>query len=157
MEEKYTSKVSSVFTRPIQSSPGGVLANLFRKLTIKLGYANKLKALCKDAHIRDMLYRKEQGRENQIDEKLEYRLLTMASDSKMTFDKFVTLISHLFNITDFKFTVSVKLKGSDTWISVDQASINVLGPDDNDTKDEEDGVIENAKQRSDRQRFEKGV
>ena len=37
MEEKYTSKVSSVFTRPIQSSPGGVLANLFRKLTIKLG------------------------------------------------------------------------------------------------------------------------
>ena len=81
----------------------------------------------------------------------------MASDSKMTFDKFVTLISHLFNITDFKFTVSVKLKGSDTWISVDQASINVLGPDDNDTKDEEDGVIENAKQRSDRQRFEKGV
>ena len=115
MEEKYTSKASSVFTRPIQSSPGGVLANLFRKLTFKLGYANKLKALCKDAQIRDALYRKEQGRENQIDEKLEYRLLTMASDSKMTFDKFVTLISHLFNITDFKFTVSVKLKGSDTW------------------------------------------
>ena len=155
MDVKYTSKVSTVFDKPVQQNPGGILASLFRKLTLKLGYGNKLKALCRDAQIRDRLYRIKQGREDQIDEKLEYRLLTTATDSKMTFDKFTTLVSHLFNISKFKFSISIKLKGSDTWITVDQESVNMLSPEDE--SDKQEGGIENVKQRSDRERFEKGV
>ena len=155
MDVKYTSKVSTVFDKPVQQNPGGILASLFRKLALKLGYGNKLKALCRDAQIRDRLYRIKQGREDQIDEKLEYRLLTTATDSKMTFDKFTTLVSHLFNISEFKFSISIKLKGSDTWITVDQESVNMLSPEDE--SDKQEGGIENVKQRSDRERFEKGV
>lgn len=158
MEDKNTSKVSTTFNKPVHNSPSGLLANLFRKLTIKLGYGNKLKTLCRLAQIRDKQYRIQQGREDRLDEKLEYRLLSMATDSKVTFDKFHTLVSHLFNITHFKFSIAVKVKGSDDWIEVSQESINLLGPVEDDLTfvEDDEGVIENVKQQHDRNRFEQG-
>lgn len=156
MEDKNTSTVGQAFTKPVHNSPGGLLANLFRKLTYKLGYGNKLKVLCRMAQNRDRLYRIEQGREDRLDEKLEYRLLSMATDSKVTFDKFHTLVSHLFNITHFKFSIAVKVKGSDDWIEVSQESINLLGPveDDLTLVDEE---IEDVKQSDDRNSSKQGI
>lgn len=118
---------SEVFSKQVEQNTNGVLANMFRRLTGRLGVVNKLRNLCKMAQTRDKMYRMEMN-SKVFDEKLEYRLFQMATAPKMTFDSFTKLISHLFNVSEFKFSVSVKPKNSDEWITVEQTVFNTTGP-----------------------------
>ena len=56
------------------------------------------------------------------------RLYDQATDSSMTFNVFVKTISHLLEITDFRFTVAVRTKRNSEWIEVTQHVVNTAGP-----------------------------
>lgn len=150
MVKKDLSNLSTVFEKPVQKSASGALANLFRKLTLKLGLANKLRNLCRNAQLRDKLYRQKLGSSN-IDDKLEHRLYNMATGDKLTFEKFTALISHLYDVNEFEFTIRVKPLNSDEWIEVRQEVYNHLGP----ILEEEDGdnLEQPAKHEHDRKRM----
>nr|DAX15825.1 MAG TPA: hypothetical protein [Caudoviricetes sp.] len=135
-EVKNTS--TDVFSKQVEQNANGVLANMFRRITGRLGLVNKLRNLCKMAQTRDKMYRMEIN-SPVFDEKLEYRLYQMATSPKMTFDGFTKLISHLFNVSEFKFSVSIKPKNSEEWITVEQQVFNTTGPiTDLETLDEEE-------------------
>ena len=126
-QEVKNTSVPEVFSKEVEQNANGVLAKMFRRITTKLGVVNKLRNLCKMAQTRDKMYRMEIN-SPVFDEKLEYRLYQMATAPKMTFDGFTKLISHLFNVSEFKFTVSIKPKNSDEWITIEQQVINTTGP-----------------------------
>nr|DAF06467.1 MAG TPA: hypothetical protein [Caudoviricetes sp.] len=129
---------TDVFSKQVEQNANGVLANMFRRITGRLGLVNKLRNLCKMAQTRDKMYRMEIN-SPVFDEKLEYRLYQMATSPKMTFDGFTKLISHLFNVSEFKFSVSIKPKNSEEWITVEQQVFNTTGPiTDLETLDEEE-------------------
>ena len=135
-EVKNTS--TDVFSKQVEQNANGVLANMFRRITGRLGLVNKLRNLCKMAQTRDKMYRMEIN-SPVFDEKLEYRLYQMATSPKMTFDGFTKLISHLFNVSEFKFSVSIKPKNSEEWITIEQQVFNTTGPiTDLETLDEEE-------------------
>ena len=127
MVKKDLPVMSAVFEKPVQKSASGALANLFRKLTVKLGVANKLRNLCRSAQLRDKLYREKLG-SNNIDDKLEHRLYNMATGDKLTFEKFTALISHLYDVKEFEFILRIKPLDSEDWIEVSQEVYNHLGP-----------------------------
>ena len=134
-------KVASVFTKPVQENSGGALANLFRKLALKMGLANKIKALCRNAQIRDKAYRMKLNSKT-FDDKLEHRLYAMATGDKLTFERFTALTSHLFDVVEFKFKVCVRVQGEDEWIEVEQNVFNRLGPIvDEEDEDDENGSV----------------
>lgn len=136
--QKSITTVDPVFGREVESNANGALARIFRRLTYKLNYAKKLRAICKAAQTRDKMYRSEIN-SPVFDEKLEYRLYQMATAPKMTFDSLIKLISHLFNVVEFKFKVSIKIKGTDKWIDIEQNVFNTTGPiTDINTLDQED-------------------
>jgi hypothetical protein len=129
---------TDVFSKQVEQNANGVLANMFRRITGRLGLVNKLRNLCKMAQTRDKMYRMEIN-SPVFDEKLEYRLYQMATSPKMTFDGFTKLISHLFNVSEFKFSVSIKPKNSEEWITIEQQVFNTTGPiTDLETLDEEE-------------------
>lgn len=116
-----------VFDKIPEKNPGGVMTIMFRSLLLRLGKANKLRALCKDAQVRDKLYR-DRINSSVFDSKLEYRLYQMATAPKMTFDSLVKLVTHLLDITEFKFTISVKPRGSENWVTIEHLVTNQAGP-----------------------------
>ena len=135
-EVKNTS--TDVFSKQVEQNANGVLANMFRRITGRLGLVNKLRNLCKMAQTRDKMYRMEIN-STVFDEKLEYRLYQLATSPNMTFDGFTKLISHLFNVSEFKFSVSIKPKNSEEWITIEQQVFNTTGPiTDLETLDEEE-------------------
>lgn len=137
-QEVKNTSTPEVFSKQVEQNANGVLANMFRRITGRLGLVNKLRSLCKMAQTRDKIYRMELN-SPVFDEKLEYRLFQMATSPKMTFDGFTKLISHLFNVTEFKFSVSIKPKNSDEWITVEQTVFNTTGPiTDLENLDDED-------------------
>ena len=137
-QEVKNTSVPEVFSKQVEQNANGVLANMFRRITMSLGVVNKLRTLCKMAQTRDKMYRMEIN-SPVFDEKLEYRLYQMATSPKMTFDGFTKLVSHLFNVTEFKFTVSIKIKNSDDWLTIEQQVFNTTGPiSDLETLDKEE-------------------
>lgn len=121
---KHTS--NEVYSKEVEHTANGTLAAMFRALVGKMGLTNKLKVLCKRAELKDRLYRTEL--DTVLDKKLDVRLYDQATDSSMTFNVFVKTISHLLEITDFRFTVAVCTKRNSEWIEVTQHVVNTAGP-----------------------------
>lgn len=119
--------MASPYKSEVESSPQGVLALLFRKTLAKLNLTQKLNLLCKQANLRDKQYRESLGKTDRLDDKLEYRLKGLATDSKMTIETLFKLLTHLLNVEAFKITLSFKQYGSNDWITVDAAISEAAG------------------------------
>lgn len=148
---KHTS--NEVYSKEVEHTANGTLAAMFRALVGKMGLTNKLKVLCKRAELKDRLYRTEL--DTVLDKKLDVRLYDQATDSSMTFNVFVKTISHLLEITDFRFTVAVRTKRNSEWIEVTQHVVNTAGPLtdlSNLSEDELRELIRDAKAKNNKKR-----